>query len=67
LERFSREIEVLPSIVGLNLPVWIFMVVSIALSSIIAVAGIGYLMDRALCTSGFVEVLESKGLKIYLT
>jgi hypothetical protein len=55
-----------PSIGGLNLPVWAAMVVSIALSSIIAVAGIGYLLVRALYTSGFVEILESRGMKTYL-
>lgn len=55
-----------PSIGGLNLPVWAAMVVSIALSSIIAVAGIGYLLVRALCKSGFVEILESRGMKTYL-
>lgn len=55
-----------PSIGGLNLPVWAAMVISIALSSIIAIAGIGYLLVRALCRSGFVEVLESRGMKTYL-
>jgi len=55
-----------PSIGGLNLPVWAAMVVSIALSSIIAIAGIGYLLVRALCRSGFVEVLESRGMRTYL-
>jgi len=48
------------------MPVWAAMVISIALSSIIAIAGIGYLLVRALCRSGFVEVLESRGMKTYL-
>lgn len=55
-----------PSIGGLNLPVWAAMVVSITLSSIIAIAGIGHLLVRALGASGFLEVLESRGLKTYL-
>lgn len=55
-----------PSIMGLNLPIWGAMVVSITLSSLIAIAGIGNLLVRALAKSGFVEVLESRGLKTYL-
>jgi len=55
-----------PSIMGLNLPVWAAMVASITLSSLIAVAGVGHLLVRALAASGFVEVLESRGLKTYL-
>ncbi|MFQ6054043.1 MAG: QueT transporter family protein, partial [Candidatus Bathyarchaeia archaeon] len=55
-----------PSIMGLNLPVWAAMVVSITLSSLIAIAGVGHLLVRALAASGFVEVLESRGLKTYL-
>jgi len=55
-----------PGIIGLNLPVWGAMVVSITLSSIIAIAGIGHILVRALSTSGFVEVLESRGVKTYL-
>lgn len=55
-----------PSIMGLNMPVWGAMVVSVTLSSIIAIAGIGHILVRALSSSGFVEVLESRGLKTYL-
>ena len=55
-----------PSIMGLNQPVWAAMAVIITLSSLIAVAGIGHLLVRALAASGFAEVLESRGLRTYL-
>jgi len=54
-----------PSIMGLNLPVWGAMVVSITISSIIAISIIGHLLVRALSTSAFIEFLESRGLKTY--
>lgn len=37
-----------PSILGVNLPVWFAMIISITLSSLVAVAGIGYLLLQAL-------------------
>jgi uncharacterized membrane protein len=37
-----------PSILGLNLPVWFAMIVSITLSSLIAIAGLGYLLLQTL-------------------
>ena len=37
-----------PSILGLNLPVWFAMIVSITLSSLIAIAGLGYLLLKTL-------------------
>lgn len=55
-----------PDIMGLNLPVWGAMMASITISSIIAIAGIGHLLVRTLAASGFVEVLESRGLRTYL-
>ena len=55
-----------PGIMGLNLPIWGAMVVSITLSSIIAIAGIGHLLVRALINSPLIEILESRGLKTYL-
>ena len=55
-----------PSIMGVNLPIWGAMVVSITLSSIIAIAGIGHFLVRALSASAFIELLESRGLKTYL-
>lgn len=55
-----------PNIWGLNLPVWAAMVISVTLSSLIAIAGIGYLLVSAIRSSGFLEILESRGLKNYL-
>lgn len=55
-----------PDIVGLNLPVWGAMMASITLSSIVAIAGIGYLLVRAFSASGFAEMMESRGLRRYL-
>jgi len=55
-----------PNIMGLNLPIWVAMVVSITLSSLIAIAGIGHLLVKALSSSAFMEFLESRGLKTYL-
>ena len=55
-----------PDIMGLNLPVWAGMIVSITLSSIVAVSIIGYLILRALMASGVTEALGSRGLKAHL-
>jgi len=55
-----------PDIMGLNLPIWLAMMVSIGLSSLIAVAVIGYLLLGALRASGVKEILESRGLRTYL-
>ena len=37
-----------PSILGVNLPVWFAMIISITLSSLIAIAGLGYLLLQTL-------------------
>jgi uncharacterized membrane protein len=50
---------------GLQLPVWGAMIASITISTLIAVAGIGYLILKALSSSGVVDALKSRGLKIY--
>ena len=55
-----------PPEMGLNLPVWAGMIVSITLSSVVAVAVIGFLLIKALRASGFVSLMESRGLKSYL-
>jgi uncharacterized membrane protein len=55
-----------PVILGLNLPLWLAMMISISISSIVAVAGIGYLLVQALRAIGFTKTLESLGLKTYL-
>jgi hypothetical protein len=47
-----------PDIMGLNLPVWLGMIISITLSSIIAIVGLGYSLVQALETSGILENLK---------
>ena len=55
-----------PDILGLNLPVWLGMIISVALSSVVAVSIIGYILVQSLRASGFKEIAESYGLKTYL-
>ena len=54
-----------PSILGLNLPVWGAMMLSITISSLIAIAGLGYLLLKALVRGGLLEPLRARGLRIY--
>jgi uncharacterized membrane protein len=55
-----------PDIFGLILPAWLAMVISITLSSLVAIAGIGYVLLSALSRPGIVKPLASRGLKLYL-
>jgi hypothetical protein len=50
---------------GLQLPVWFAMIVSITVSTLIAVAGIGYIILKTLSQSSVVDALKSRGLKVY--
>ena len=54
-----------PDIMGISLPIWAAMMTSITLSSIIAIAGVGYLLVKALEKTGFLDILESRGLQTY--
>lgn len=54
-----------PDIFGLQLPVWGAMIISITISSLIAIAGIGYLLLRALRSSTVINALKSWGIKTY--
>ena len=54
-----------PDIFGLQLPLWGAMIVSITISTLIAIAGIGYVILKTLSSSSIVNVLKSHGLKIY--
>jgi len=51
-----------PPIAGLNLPAWLGMIVSISLSSLIAVAVLGYILVKALKASGLLESLGIESL-----
>ena len=55
-----------PSIFGLQLPVWGAMIVSITISTLIAMAGIGYALLKAFSSSSVTSALKSRGLKIYI-
>ena len=54
-----------PDIFGLQLPMWGAMIISITLSTLIAVAGIGYFLLKTLSNSGIVDALKSRGVKTY--
>jgi uncharacterized membrane protein len=53
-------------IFGLQLPVVGAMIASITISTLIAVAGIGYVILKTLSSSSVISVLKSRGLKIYI-
>ncbi len=53
-----------PEIFGLSLPTWVAMMVSITISSLIAMAVIGYALLSGLSRRNVVASLESRGLKV---
>jgi len=53
-----------PDVFGLSLPEWAAMVISITLSSLVAMAIIGYSLLTILSRPGTLETLKSRGLKI---
>ncbi|UCD96556.1 MAG: QueT transporter family protein [Candidatus Bathyarchaeota archaeon] len=53
-----------PEIFGLTMLPWAAMMVSITLSSLIAVSFFGYIILRILSSPGVIEPLRSRGLKI---
>jgi len=55
-----------PDIFGLQLPMWGAMIISITISTLIAVAVIGYTLLKALSSSSVATALKSRGLKIYV-
>jgi hypothetical protein len=52
-----------PDIFGLSLPVWAAMIISITISSLIAIAAIGYSLLIILSRPAITEPLKSRGLK----
>ena len=54
-----------PEIFGLQLPVWSAMIISITISSLIAMAGIGYALLKTLSSSSITTALKSRGVKTY--
>ena len=55
-----------PDIFGLQLPTWSAMIVSITISSLIAMAGIGYALLKTLSSSSITTALKSRGVKVYV-
>jgi len=53
-----------PDIFGLNLPIWTAMIISITISSWIAMAVIGYSLLIILSRPKIIEPLKSRGLKV---
>ncbi|MCW3980620.1 MAG: QueT transporter family protein [Candidatus Bathyarchaeota archaeon] len=54
-----------PDIIGLNIPIWAAMILSITMSSLVAIGGIGYILLRALARPTIISSLKALGLKIY--
>jgi hypothetical protein len=55
-----------PSIFELNLPMWAAMMASITISSLIAIAGLGYALLKALNRKEILDILRQRGVRIYL-
>jgi len=53
-----------PDILGLALPAWLAMIISITISSWIAIAVIGYTLLTILSRPNVIEPLKSRGLKV---
>lgn len=54
-----------PDIFGLSLPAWMAMMISITISSLVAIAVIGYTLLKLLGRPGIIEPLKSRGLKVH--
>ncbi|RJS85044.1 QueT transporter family protein [Candidatus Bathyarchaeota archaeon] len=55
-----------PSIGGLSLPAWAAMIISLTISSLVAVAVIGYALLLALTRPSVIGSIRSMGLKVYV-
>ena len=55
-----------PELGGIPLPAWVAMMMSITISSLIAIAVIGYMLLMAISRLSVIELIKSKGLKIYV-
>lgn len=54
-----------PEILGLTLPPWMAMIISITLSSLVTMTVIGYFLLAALTRPNIMEVFKSRGLKVF--
>jgi len=55
-----------PDIFGLCIQPWLAMVISLTLSSLVAIAGIGYILLLAISRPNLIDPIKSRGLKVYL-
>ena len=55
-----------PDIFGLSMPIWSAMIVSITISTLVAMAVIGYTLLKALSRPNVINPLKSHGLKVYV-
>ena len=55
-----------PDIFGLSMPIWTAMIVSITISSLVAMEVIGYALLKALSQPNVINPLKSRGLKVYV-
>ena len=54
-----------PDIFGLSMPIWGAMIVSVTISSLVAMAVIGYTLLKALSQPNVINPLKSRGLRVY--
>ncbi len=54
-----------PEILNLQLPMWGAMITSITISTLISVAGIGYVVLKTLSSASFLQGFKSWGIKVY--
>lgn len=55
-----------PAIFGLSLPLWVAMIISITISSLVAIAVLGYALLKTLCRVNIANTFKSYGLKVYI-
>jgi hypothetical protein len=60
----NPAMQQIPSLGGIPLPIWSTFVISISISSLIVIAGVGYLLLKALSRPNVIEPLKSHGLKV---
>jgi len=53
------------SVFGLQIPAWATMMVSITISTLIVMSGIGYAILKTLSSSSFIRTFKSWGIKVY--
>jgi uncharacterized membrane protein len=53
-------------IFGLQIPAWASMMVSITISTLIVMSGIGYAILKTLKSSNFIQIFKSWGIKVYI-